>query len=729
MNMKTDAFPYRTGSGTKKRLCLFLALITALSLLPARAFAQTNGLQALSVNPYGGAADAIDTVFWYADGDARFLFLPADADLSKATLYYTADAPLYIGGKKIENGAVNTVIKAPGVYELSCGGKKQTLQVLCSENLPAVYLRTESGSLENLHLRKENKEKADIRIYENGEITVDETLKQIKGRGNSTFYYPKKPYNIKFDKKTDLFGMGKAKKWTMLASYFDTSLLRNPYGWAFADAFGLDFTSRYRHADVFINGEYLGNYIFCESVEVGENRVEIADLEKANEDANDADPDSCPLAGTGKGGTVQSGRTAGSRKWAQLPVEPADVSGGYLLEFDFAARYDDEPCGFVTKSGQPVVIKSPEYAGKKEVNYIADLFEEAYEALESPTGVNSRGRHYSAYFDMDSLVNMYLLQELSLNYDAGLSSFYVYKNAGQDKLVFSPVWDMDNAFASQAKKYGAHLSDSGIWWANCIEYHSIPTVLTAAYGHEDFRAAAAARWAELQKDTVSEKVNAQMAALAESVRASAVMNGIRWNHYETMDPEAAAGAWAQEKQRICDFVTNRTAALSTGFGDKGVWVRYDKNGATGDNWGFPHLIRTLGETLHVKDPAEGLSLTPPTGYVFCGWNTEPDGSGVMYQPGDTLQLTKRVIFLYAIWKTPDEIEREKREPYCTGDVNGDRDIGALDARLALRCSVGLEKFARGSAQFRAADADGNGRVEAFDARLILRAGVGLEKLA
>ena len=41
----------------------------------------------------------------------------------------------------------------------------------------------------------------------------------IKGRGNSTWDLPttKKPYNIKFEEKVDLFGFGKAKKWSLIA--------------------------------------------------------------------------------------------------------------------------------------------------------------------------------------------------------------------------------------------------------------------------------------------------------------------------------------------------------------------------------------------------------------------------------------------------------------------------------------------------------------------------------
>lgn len=69
-----------------------------------------------------------------------------------------------------------------------------------------------------------------------------------------------------------------------------------------------------------------------------------------------------------------------------------------------------------------------------------------------------------------------------------------------------------------------------------------------------------------------------------------------------------------------------------------------------------------------------------------------------------------------------------KKPVVTGDIDGDDRISADDARLALRASVGLEKYAPDTAEFKAADADRDGKLTADDARLILRASVGLETL-
>ena len=72
--------------------------------------------------------------------------------------------------------------------------------------------------------------------------------------------------------------------------------------------------------------------------------------------------------------------------------------------------------------------------------------------------------------------------------------------------------------------------------------------------------------------------------------------------------------------------------------------------------------------------------------------------------------------------------RDVANKVLNGDVDGDGQISAADARLALRMSVGLENYSKDSTAFIAADIDKNGEINASDARSILRASVGIEKL-
>ena len=638
----------------KKLITLFLALL-CLALAALTVSAAGSGLELLQVNPYGGQAADPETVSWYQRSGSFFLFLPADTDPAAAKLYYQAQDSVLLDGSPLVNGGSAAAL-SPGVHQLSCGGQRYSLTVCRSEALPAVFIRTQSGSLDYLHADKENKEPGSIRVYENGVLTLDTALKQIKGRGNSTWYYQKKPYNIKFDKKTALLGMDKAKKWTLLANYIDLSLLHNACAFELGAEFGQPYTSQYRWVDLYINGDYLGNYLVCESVEVGDNRVEIPDLEDANEDANpELDIESLPRGGSGPDNSVQGAEVKGSRKWVEIPQEPAELSGGYLLEYEMRGRYDMECSGFVTREGQPVVIKSPEYASRGEVNYIADLMDAASEALHSPTGYNAAGRHYSDYFDVDSLALTYILNELAMNYDAGFSSLFAYKSSGDDKIHFGPVWDMDNAFGSPYVLNGVSLLDTEIWFANQLGRHALPSVLATANRHAEFRALVREKWAALRSSGALDAVVARIEGSVPDLRASAVMNGLRWNRYKTLSPQEAEAAWQKNVSVCTDFLKNRIAALDKGFAPDSAYLYFAVDGASEGQWTTPCLICRVGESVSLCDVRQHGTLQPPEGLLFYCWSTEPNGGGQWYLPGELLTLTEEETVLYAVWLSSDEI--------------------------------------------------------------------------
>ena len=124
-----------------------------------------------------------------------------------------------------------------------------------------------------------------------------------------------------------------------------------------------------------------------------------------------------------------------------------------------------ELCYFVTNNGNHYVVKSPEYASKAQVEYIARLFAEMEEAIMSPSGKNNLDKHYTEYVDLDSFVYAYIVAELGRNYDAGSSSMYFYKdkdvNGVTSKIVKGPLWDCDNTLGNFNKKNAS--SPEGYW--------------------------------------------------------------------------------------------------------------------------------------------------------------------------------------------------------------------------------------------------------------------------
>ena len=67
---------------------------------------------------------------------------------------------------------------------------------------------------------------------------------QIRGRGNSTWGMPKKPYRLKLTDKQSLLGMPSSRDWVLLANYSDKTLLRNALALDLGAKLGMAWTPR-----------------------------------------------------------------------------------------------------------------------------------------------------------------------------------------------------------------------------------------------------------------------------------------------------------------------------------------------------------------------------------------------------------------------------------------------------------------------------------------------------
>ena len=205
------------------------------------------------------------TVVWYVDG--------TEAGTGESYLVTENDLEKFIRADVITDGEV---IASNSLY--------------CS-TLPVVYIDCEKLDEMNGSWTHEDYYDATMKIQGNDEFNSEKQLYdnviEIKGRGSSTWGFPKKPYKIKLDKKTSIFGMGKNKHWVLLANYADKSLIRNYTANSLAQGLG-ELAMDSVFVDVVMNGEYCGNYQLCEHVRIDENRVDIYDFESAAEDAAEA---------------------------------------------------------------------------------------------------------------------------------------------------------------------------------------------------------------------------------------------------------------------------------------------------------------------------------------------------------------------------------------------------------------------------------------------------------
>ncbi len=445
-----------------------------------------------------------------------------------------------------------------GEHVLNAGDKEYTFRIMRSENIPAVVVTTESGSMDEINGSADHSVRESGTVYirsEFGETEFVGDMAEIRGRGNSSWNYEKKPYQFKLAESVQLFNMAKSKTWLLLASHNDPSLIRNSFYFELAKKAGIEFTCDYTPCDVWANGVYLGSYLLCEKIDVDGGRVEITDLKKANEES---DPDSAAV----------EYKTEDGMRWCDSDATPADPTGGYLLETDYSWRWEDEDCGFVTDKGMFVVIKSPSNATYDQVKYIRDLVCEMEDALYAKDGKNTLGKHFGEYMDPESLAAMQIIDELAMRLDAGLSSFYFYKDSDKvsDGLIhFAPVWDFDFSSGNTAS---SALCPADWWWTaglNIAE-SGTPGWYAAALGHEDYRATLTKVYNERFSELLPFSKTAD--SLYETVSASAAMNFDLWDikrlpatyaHPDCVDASSAASLFAEAVKKRTEFLGSTIA--------------------------------------------------------------------------------------------------------------------------------------------------------------------------
>lgn len=497
-----------------------------------------------------------------------YLFLPAGAEPGGLRLHYSGVKRFSLDGSPVESGAPFAPPADAGGTRLATDRGKFTLQVMKSENVPALFVSTRSGTLDIIHHNKDQEEPGHLLILEpSGEVSHDGGLSQVKGRGNWTFSLVKKPYQIKLEEARDLFGLGRSKTWILLANHYDNSLLRNRIVLDLAGAAGLPYSSKSQAVDLYVNQEYRGAYLLCEKVEIGGSRVDIRDLEKETEKANPLPLSEYPPFNSEFG--------KGSVKGRRIPAAPEDVSGGYLLELEYHDRYLLEPSGFITSRGQPVLVKEPKYASREQVEYVCAFMQGFENAVFADDGVDPlSGKHYSEFVDLDSLVKKYLIEEISKNFDGNRSSLFFYKPAdGQSALAYcGPAWDYDIALGNYATSRNLMMINPQFFITNKDRgepYYWFP----ALYEHMDFRAAVVRAYREdflpALMDLTGRGDNSSgmrsVREYADEIRASADMNFTRYPIFNGGKSKVRSGKdYPENIDYLHNFISQRTDFL-TGY--------------------------------------------------------------------------------------------------------------------------------------------------------------------
>lgn len=367
------------------------------------------------------------------------------------------------------NGNDKITLKAKNGRESS----RYTFRLAFADHIGTMYLVSDDAENEGRLWVESSPDKSNkatgsmILQNEDGSVVYNDSLTQIKGRGNSTWEKNKKPYQIKLSEKTDLLQTdnedNKSKTWVLLANYVDQTSMRNTLMYDLGLELGMDFCTENHWVNLYYDGEYRGCYLLSEKVEIGSGRVDITDLEELNEEANeDVDFEELP---------IEMGKTSNGATYTYCAGmnSPENITGGYLLEMELDIRVEAEICHFITTRGQNVVVKSPEYASKEEMDYIASLYQEWEDSVYSGGVHPETGKKFTEYVDLRSTAICYLVNEFSKNQDGFNTSSFLYKDNDDDLMYMGPLWDYDITlnFNGKVSPTGLDKARAGLGAALC----------------------------------------------------------------------------------------------------------------------------------------------------------------------------------------------------------------------------------------------------------------------
>ncbi len=490
-------------------LCMFVALLAVPSFAKSTVFDKLDAAYVGSnFNLYvkadkdAGLSTDTNVTFQHTDLNGAVYF-PGNVDPTGMTFSWDDQSlTLSRGGKTYQSGEAPIAKVGKSItYQAKKNGKSVVLTIQTvrgSSEVGSLFLNFDEskGTIQAMNEDEEHESSC----YGTADFDGKTKYVSMKGRGNSTWNFAKKPYNITFYDDDSFTGKDsvklvsgvKAKKWSLLANHLDASLLRNKIAYDLADNLGIGLKSRFM--DVWVNGTYYGNYLVTPKNDYDTPKNGYA-LENDNY-LEDSDQFALP------------GMT-----------EIGDVPGVSILGSGYHNRITIKDVGDKAKD-----------AGVTNED-IESHFLKAWEAV---TDYDSE--EYQKYFDLDSFAKMYLMYEVSKTYDCYAGSLLMHRDglSENDKLIAGPAWDYDVSFGRTLHKFFIGMSEplqigAEGWFVDHIglELSDEPISLLQELGkHESFRAHVNKVYKEYQwafEDTAT-NVERQSTLLQDS----ALMNNVRW---------------------------------------------------------------------------------------------------------------------------------------------------------------------------------------------------------
>ena len=426
-------------------------------------------------------------------------------------------------------------------------------------NLPTVVINTTPDDPSQPWIVPQAWDKADdivsnVIIIRNNTIDLQASA-TTRERGNNSRSYAKKPLRIKFDtKQKPMDATATAKKWTLINSGPDNSLMRNALAFEIARRAEMSYVPYCQTVDLIYNGEYKGTYQFCDQVELAAGRIEGDELKAKN---------------------------------TSLP----ELSGAYHCEIDYYANQEPVGTWFETNN-IPITIKSPELEGEdgedgptvpEQYNYIKDYWTKALTAADQNTANRmDMVDGWRGFFDEDSWYRYAIVEEVVGNRDAA-TSIHTVKRRNDPRIYAACVWDHDKAFGNDKDFSGIYTGSSFTNGNSAGATAGIVRWITRENITNEtskYKTKVNQLWSYLRNKTGDNLSNESLAAWIEAKRTefaqSADLNFKRWSLNDAIADEERS-SYSDAVDHLKSWVLGRTTNMEKD--DTGVMV-YDNSVTT-----------------------------------------------------------------------------------------------------------------------------------------------------
>lgn len=364
---------------------------------------------------------------------------------------------------------------------------------LTSSDLPIIVINTNGQEILD-----DPKIIADMGIINNGKglrNNLTDTYNEYNGkigieiRGQSSQMFPMKSYSIElWDDNGDgvdqsLFGLPEESDWVLYAPYTDKTLMRNFLAYTMSNNLG-HWAAHCRFAEVILNGNYVGVYVFMEKIKRDAGRVNV-------------------------------------KKMSDKDINGDAVTGGYIFSIDKEAdgwfsdyHPNNNPDAYIQYSYVYPKIEDIVPEQQQYIESYVDSFEKALSGINYQDPLTG----FRKFADENSFIDYLIVNEISRNVDGYRLSSYFHKdrNSINSKIIAGPVWDYDLAFRNADYCNGSLTSGWAYEFNNVCagDYWQVPFWWDRFMQDTAFKSHLLCRWKEVRKTVLS---NEHILYLVDSV--------------------------------------------------------------------------------------------------------------------------------------------------------------------------------------------------------------------